>query len=269
LLGLLLFSTPASAPVSPTQIERLETLAAVVSHACRLALQNEAHDQAALTHQLRFHQLELARDLHDTLGQNISYLRMHLARVAANGTTTSSDAASAYTHLVKVADESYDLLRANLAMLQSNGSADLQHLFSRYAEEIADRSALRLRFASQGTGRPLSPRQQRHLFYAFREALSNIERHAQATRIMVELAWNPSQLSLVIADNGQGFDPAAAPAAGHYGLRFMRERISALGGTVSVATAIGEGTRLMLCVPLDPLPQPVVPQEATDARADR
>ena len=84
-----------------------------------------------------------------------------------------------------------------------------------------------------------------------REALSNIARHARATR--AELTVDPEPtiagLEIVIADNGTGFDPAAPRGLGHQGLRNMRTRAISIGATLVVDSHPGAGTRIIVRVP--------------------
>jgi signal transduction histidine kinase len=84
-----------------------------------------------------------------------------------------------------------------------------------------------------------------------REALSNIARHARATRaeIVVEPEPEIAGLQIVIADNGVGFDPAAPRGLGHQGLRNIRTRAISIGATVQVDSGPGAGTRIIVRVP--------------------
>ncbi|HEY7589940.1 MAG TPA: GAF domain-containing sensor histidine kinase [Candidatus Limnocylindrales bacterium] len=82
-----------------------------------------------------------------------------------------------------------------------------------------------------------------------REALSNVVRHARASRVTVALHAEGEQILLTIADNGRGFDPSAGAAEQHYGLANMRDRAVALGGTFAVETAPASGTRIIVSVP--------------------
>jgi signal transduction histidine kinase len=79
------------------------------------------------------------------------------------------------------------------------------------------------------------------------EALTNAEKHAQATRIAVALAERDAGwLELRVHDNGQGFDPTTAGGNGHLGLELMRRRAEDAGGTLQVESARGEGTTVTL-----------------------
>ena len=92
------------------------------------------------------------------------------------------------------------------------------------------------------------------------EALSNVARHSQATRVQVCLTYTPEQVTLSIKDNGQGFDPASDQQNG-VGLHSIRERMAGVGGTVTLQSHPGEGVCLLARCPL---PQGVVglPQAA-------
>jgi signal transduction histidine kinase len=82
-----------------------------------------------------------------------------------------------------------------------------------------------------------------------REALSNIARHAAASHAAVELDATDGALRLTFVDDGRGFDPDVASERGHHGMGNMRARTQALGGTFSVASRGGAGTRIIITVP--------------------
>ena len=83
------------------------------------------------------------------------------------------------------------------------------------------------------------------------ESLSNIERDAAANQVQVDLRYEPDELALTVRDDGLGFDPTAALARdGHYGLRGIEERALALGGRLTITSNPGEGTTVMLNMPL-------------------
>ena len=82
-----------------------------------------------------------------------------------------------------------------------------------------------------------------------REGLSNAVRHAQARRISIELSAGAEGSTLVIADDGVGFDPARLVGAGHHGLANMQARATAIGGTLDVRSAPGDGTTLVVALP--------------------
>jgi PAS domain S-box-containing protein len=196
-------------------------------------------------------QLDIARDLHDTIGQNIGFLRMKLDYLSGKSGIKKADMLTELQSMTKAANESYDLIRGTLAVLQSNDSSDLFRIFSRYAEQIEERSAMQVEFSNNGDPRPLSSKRMRQLFYIFREALTNIEKHAQASRVSISIGWDKDCLLLAVSDNGKGFDPFDIQYGGHYGLKFMRERAELLNGSMNIHSAADSGTRLMIRVPYE------------------
>jgi PAS domain S-box-containing protein len=196
-------------------------------------------------------QLDIARDLHDTIGQNISYLRLKLDFLAGKKIRKQAEMQLELQSMARAANESYDLIRGTLALLQSDNSTDLFRLFTRYAEQIEERASFKMVFSSHGEPRFISAKRMRQLFYIYREILNNIEKHANATEVCMELTWCQAALELGVSDNGCGFDPLKLQYGGHYGLKFMRERAELLNGSLTIQSAIGSGTHMKLRVPYE------------------
>lgn len=204
-----------------------------------------------LTTTIHSMQMDIARDLHDTVGQNISYLRMKLDHLSGMNSLRDDEMLADIKRMSEVANDSYDLIRGTLAVLQSENSADLARLFSRYASQIEERSSFKVRFSSKGMPSQFSAKRMRQLFYIYREALNNIEKHAEASEVSIELAWNHDHLSLNISDNGCGFDTMNnIKHGGSYGLKFMQDRVDLLDGELILETSLGVGTKLKINVPL-------------------
>lgn len=117
------------------------------------------------------------------------------------------------------------------------------------------------------TGEParLSAEAETAVYRIVQEALNNVAAHAQARHARVQLDFGPQALGVVVADDGVGFNPdqAFSRPAGHMGLIGMQERAQSIGGWVRVYSAPGQGARLELEVPLEPLPPPDA-MEATE-----
>ena len=214
-------------------------------------LEERNKQERILTQTIHTMQLDIARDLHDTIGQNIGYLRMKLEHLTGNKSIKKADLQSEMQVMTTAANESYDLIRGTLAILQSGESSDQFRVFSRYAEQIEERSSIKVEFSIHGDPRSLSARRMRQLFYIFREALTNIEKHAQADQVSIRIVWDQDCLSLVVSDDGGGFDPLNVQYGSHYGLKFMRERAELLNGSLDVQSAVGSGTKLVVQVPYE------------------
>jgi PAS domain S-box-containing protein len=206
--------------------------------------------ERSLTQTIQTLQMDVARDLHDTLGQNISFLRLNLEYLSETDLTHQNNLQIQIKNMSKAANESYELIRAMLALLQVDQSTDPLELFSRYAEKVSERSSIQIDMAPhRGSPRLLSSNQIRQLLFIFREALSNIEKHARPSQVSCGFLWDEEALALVITDDGAGFDPDHLQPNGHYGLKFMRERAELLNGRLSIQSAPGRGTTITVHAP--------------------
>ncbi len=207
--------------------------------------------EKVLTQTIHNMQLDIARDLHDTIGQNIGFLRMKLDHLSSKNNIKMTEMQGELNTMSKAANKSYDLMRGTLAVLQYGDPSDLLRIFFRYGEQVEERSTLRVEFVNEGTPRPLSPGRMRQLFYVFREALTNVEKHARAERVWIGIVWGDPGLCLTISDDGMGFDPSADQNGSHYGLKFMKERTQLLNGALEIQSAPGSGTKLTVQVPYE------------------
>ncbi len=82
-----------------------------------------------------------------------------------------------------------------------------------------------------------------------RESLHNAEKHAEPRNVVVRLARAASRTLLTVTDDGRGFEPTTVPAAGHFGLKLIRDTVAEGGGTFLVYSCIGRGTRIELSLP--------------------
>ncbi|MGD1992039.1 MAG: GAF domain-containing protein [Anaerolineae bacterium] len=107
-----------------------------------------------------------------------------------------------------------------------------------------------------GEVRRISPDEELTLFRIVQEALNNVRRHAEATRGAVEISFQPRRVKVLVEDNGKGFvapdQPVDLAASGKLGLIGMHERARILGGTLSLQSRPGEGTRVVAEVPVQP-----------------
>ena len=89
------------------------------------------------------------------------------------------------------------------------------------------------------------------LYRVVQEALTNVLKHAGARRVNLVLQRSAGQVAAVVEDDGRGFDPESAPAAGNrLGVLGMRERAALVGGSLTVESAAGRGTTIIVRVPL-------------------
>jgi signal transduction histidine kinase len=115
------------------------------------------------------------------------------------------------------------------------------------------RTGTTVAFREDGTLERLTPEAELTVYRIVQEAMTNIARHASATRVGIRLAEAGGFLSVVVEDDGVGFDARDAERPGRQGglgLLGMRERVSQLGGTVHIDSGFGRGTRLEVSIPV-------------------
>jgi signal transduction histidine kinase len=195
----------------------------------------------------------LHRELHDQVGANLSALRLELD--VAAGLLARDEAAKAQDHLGgarTVAAETMARARDLMAVLRPPALDDYGLVAA--LRTFAESQSARLDLPIDVDGDDLSPRPSQMLegalFRIAQEAVINTARHASATRICIEVAERDDRIILTVEDDGVGFD-ASAPGSrpDHWGLRNMRERARAIGGTLRIETTPGSGTRIIADAP--------------------
>jgi PAS domain S-box-containing protein len=207
--------------------------------------------ESILTRTIHTLQADFGRDLHDTLGQNISFLRMNLEHLSEAQWSDPTDIKTQIQNLNNAANESYEMIRTMLAILQTENLNDPLSLFTRYADQISERSSFHCDITNQGQPKQLSVYQIRQLFYIFREAIGNVEKYANAKQVSGEFIWGDHDLKMVISDDGTGFDPSAIQTSCHYGLKYMRERAEQMKGSFYIRSIPGRGTTITVVVPYE------------------
>jgi signal transduction histidine kinase len=191
----------------------------------------------------------IARELHDEAGQALTSLMVGLRLLERDA--HRPEAIIAGTAELK---DMVDSVLENLHRLAADlRPASLDHLglvpaLRQYAEAISDRHNLVVQFEAIGFEYRLPSDIEIALYRIIQEALTNVVRHAQATRVDVLLEQRRDKLIAFVEDNGIGFDFSAAQN-GRLGLFGMRERTEMLGGTLLVESTAGVGTTLRVEVP--------------------
>ncbi len=240
------------------------------------SLTRAQHEMADLQDELALAQREagataertrISRDIHDTVAQALSSIRL-LAHAGA-ARSTDADAARTLTQLENLAGDSLGDVRRIIAALapaelDENVLADaLARMLERAQQEAGLRTELHV-----DEHLPLLPTAvEVALLRTAQSALGNVRLHARASRVVVSLIDDDRSVRLDIIDDGVGFDTSAwerdlESGSSSYGLRFIRARLRELGGALDVESAPGEGTAISVSVPIQPTPSPD-PQEPT------
>ena len=191
----------------------------------------------------------LAREIHDTLAQGLTAVSLQLESADAllEGEATAH-------RIRKVVQQALALTRANLeearrSVLDLRAAPLEGRTLTEALQLLVDQSEMPVEMTITGANRPLSPRIEIGLYRMAQEALTNIGRHAEATKVWLEVTMSPEKVKLRVSDNGLGFDPEQIPQ-NRYGLVGMNERVKLLHGHLQVESSPGQGTRLEITVPL-------------------
>jgi signal transduction histidine kinase len=195
----------------------------------------------------------LAADLHDTLEQALMGLALQLEAVDLfRG--ESPDRSSHHLHLARqFLDRSREDVRRSVWNLRAQG-LEGRTLYEALCQMVAGISAgqpVETRCDIEGEHVALPDFIAGNLLLLAQEAVTNARKHAGARRITVHVAFEDAGVSLKVADDGRGFNPADAPGLkdGHFGLQGMRERVKRLGGTLGITSTPGKGTEVAAHVP--------------------
>lgn len=187
----------------------------------------------------------LARDLHDSVKQAAfaasAQLGTALVNYPAQGDATHSHLLEADKLLDSVRQDLTDLIHELRPItLQSKGlAAGLQE----YCNDWAKQSALDVSVRIHGE-RILPPEVEHTIFRIIQGALSNIARHSKASHAEIRLHFNPTSVTLIVTDNGIGFDIDKNHKG--LGLRSIQERVDLLGGTLDIQSQTGKGTKITI-----------------------
>lgn len=195
----------------------------------------------------------IARDVHDVLGQALTAMRIeatHAERLLARNGALNGEVQARLDILATLTDETIGNVRRIATELRPVMLDDLGlgATLAWHAEDFARRTGLVCTFDEAAEDIRLLPEQTNALFRVFQELLTNVVRHAHATRVETRLVVEADAVTLVVADNGHGMD-ATVPRPHSLGLLGMRERVRPWGGNVCFAHTDGGGTTATVRLP--------------------
>ncbi len=195
----------------------------------------------------------VAQGLHDSLAQGLNFLNLQLQMLDAAVKRGDQAEIDEILPLLRTGvDESYQDVRELLTnfrtkLSQGDLQAGIEDTVARFRRQTGIETELRF---GRGEGAPLPPDEQLQVLFILQEALSNVRKHSEASHVRIDVA-NDRDFSLVIADDGQGYDPAEVAERGesHVGLHIMRERAARMRAVIKLESQPGAGTRVALTLP--------------------
>lgn len=200
----------------------------------------------------------IARDIHDTLGHSLTALNIQLESALKLWEKDPSQAQQFLSNAKRLGSQSLNDVRQSVTTLRQDplGGDSLESAIARLLQNIqnAPSSTTQTTTITQDIrlNHPLPQNLTVILYRIVQEGLTNIAKHAQASQIQLQLVSSPALVTLILEDNGAGFDLAQARTG--FGLQSMRDRAEAIGGTFAIGSNSRTGTRLQVSLPI---PQPL------------
>lgn len=222
-----------------TRLFAFAELAAIAIQNARLF--GQSHTLAALQERQR-----LARELHDSVSQTVFTCRTMAETALRRWDKDPSRAKELVEDVYQLSMTALGEMRILLLELRpaSLTQVGLKQLFEQYLQPIQDRRQFDLEMDIDDF-KPLPPDVQIGLYRITQEALNNIDKHAQATRVNIQAKDDESHITLEIQDNGGGFDLATVRATS-LGINIMKERAEEIGASIQIESKLDEGTRIIV-----------------------
>lgn len=201
-------------------------------------------------HLLEEERKHIAREVHDELGQKLVAMQMGLSNLRLRYADDSA-LLGRVGELSVLLEETIGVVRDVASNLRPAAlTLGLIQAIDWLAEDFSRRSGIACKFETNGVAVAFDEVDATTVFRVVQESLTNVIRHAAASKVDIVMKRERRQLHLLVHDNGKGFNPVAVREKEAFGLMGMRERLLALGGKLHIASAPGDGTTIMIDLPL-------------------
>jgi PAS domain S-box-containing protein len=197
----------------------------------------------------------LSKDLHDTLGQVLSFAVIQSGTILREMGRGNHPLAASYVERVRdILKDAHEDLRDFVRGIRMSeyGAVSLAGILEREAERFRQGCGIEVAVSVSAPGAGLTALQKNHIASVVKEALNNIAKHANASRVAIDFARAGEDYLLSIEDDGLGVDASAAAFATGSGIGIMRERAASIGGELELGARPGGGARVALRLPAGP-----------------
>jgi two-component system nitrate/nitrite sensor histidine kinase NarX len=245
----------------------LVTLSDLASIAISSARMRESGRQGAIVAERE----RIAREMHDSLAQILGVTHLRIVALGSRPEIASvARAAAELADLATLTEEAYRDVREAILGLREASRVDRGFIESleAYLEKYSHQSGIPATLETSIVRElALPPRSELQIIRVIQEALTNVRKHGAASSVAVRIGDGPEGTTIVIADDGHGFDVAQTLLGRDgFGLHTMRERMELVGGTLTIDSALGHGTRIIARMPRPAQAGP--PLEVNGARDD-
>lgn len=233
-----------SSPPSSSEIKLIETIVENLATAMALELKADQEQQNSLIEE----RTVIARELHDSLAQSLSYLKIQISRLQILRNKKSDEVLidEVVNEVKEGINDSYRQLRELLTTFRLKlDEPGLEPALENTIAEFSNRLGFPIDYNYAIRHFPLTPNEEIHVLQLIREALANVVKHAQATRVSVSARSELDEIFVTIQDNGIGF-ANNRELNNHYGLVIMQDRAATLAGKLTISNRDSGGTEILL-----------------------
>jgi len=255
------------------EIQRLQAALVEMARKVQAAQENLHSYIGAITTGQEEERRRLAREIHDdtlqaviALNQRVQLARLSLSEPAASGPVPLAPISDSLGEIQELTEQTIQNLRRltralRPAYLEELGLVPALRMLAQEASQAGPlrreqpeasekEDRFQVHFECPGEERRLKPEVELTLYRMAQEALSNVQRHAQAGQAWVSISFDPNQVELTVRDDGKGFrvpdHPGDFVQAGHYGLLGLSERADLIGADLSLRSTPGKGTQVVV-----------------------
>lgn len=218
----------------------------------QLEIQIQERQRAERQREIEQERARVAHDLHDDLGAGLTEVNM-LSSLVKSPATSAEEKQRYLDHLNETALRMVTSLDEIVWAINPRNDtiASLASYFGAYAQRLLDLAGVScgLDIAEDLPEHPLDPKFRQDIFFAFKEAITNVVRHAHATQVWLRIAVREHRLLVEVADNGLGFNWSERQA-GQDGLTNIKERLKTIGGFCEIVSDAKTGTTVRFSAPL-------------------
>lgn len=195
----------------------------------------------------------IANELHDNLGSMLATLKLNFQNLKQQKDKLNQQEDKLYKKTDALLEEAYQNVRniAHLKNLGVIGSEGLLVAVNNMAEKMSILEKLKINVIPFGLNERLENIIEVNLFRMIQELCTNIIKHSEATEVNIYLTQGtPTEINIIIEDNGKGFDPKIIVSQSGIGLKNMEKKVEQMGGTFTVDSVINKGTSIIIDLPL-------------------
>jgi signal transduction histidine kinase len=196
-------------------------------------------------------QTRIAREIHDELGQMLTMIKIKINSADKKMQRSIIEAKVNLAEAVKETDNLLKAIRKIVSGLRPTALDDLGLVpaLEWHGREFANNTGMRVLFEYDDEQLKIEKNISTTLYRIYQESLTNIAKHSSATEVKAELRFQENNIYLSVSDNGKGFDPGEIKSKKTFGLLGIRERLLLINGEMTLNSAPGKGTRLMVRIP--------------------